>query len=311
LSQTDTKALAHREAAPPLAVTGSFEHEQPRLQSRPPPPSLASAAKRRCVRLNGLLGGASCEGLLRLHAQHGEDFDAINLSTCWCRLVRGTSEDIAWLQQENGERLLPLRSQTLDVLANWTSDEQTVANIVHAMGRLQLCGSRWAPLWEAGEGAAAAMAGACTKPQALAMVAWAFAAAGRPAAALFEVLSGAALRIVRAFDPQSLANMAWALAHVNQRVPLLLDAFAAEASSHLSDFGAEYLAVLAWAYAVLDYPAHGLFGDGRFVRRCSAADVHELKDLTQLHQWQLWLGERDFGYRARARLTLPQRPCQW
>mmetsp|Transcript_25782 Transcript_25782/g.76876 ORF Transcript_25782/g.76876 Transcript_25782/m.76876 type:complete len:1113 (-) Transcript_25782:415-3753(-) len=311
LSHAAAEALARREVAPPSAVTGPSGHEQSRLQSRPPPPSLASAAKRRCVRLNGLLGGASCEGLLRLHAQHGEDFDAINLSTCWCRLVRGTSEDIAWLQQENGERLLPLRSQTLDVLANWTSDEQTVANIVHAMGRLQLCGSRWAPLWEAGEGAAAAMAGACTKPQALAMVAWAFAAAGRPAAALFEVLSGAALRIVRAFDPQSLANMAWALAHVNQRVPLLLDAFAAEASSHLSDFGAEYLAVLAWAYAVLDYPAHGLFGDGRFVRRCSAADVHELKDLTQLHQWQLWLGERDFGYRARARLTLPQRPCQW
>ena len=64
----------------------------------------------------------------------------------------------------------------------------------------------------------------------------------------------------------------------------------------MGDFGAKYLAMLAWAYAVLDHPAHGLFGGDRFVRRCSAADVHELEDLTQLHQWQLWLEERDFGW---------------
>jgi len=41
-----TEALAHREAAPPLAVTGPSGHEQSRLQSQPPPPSLAPTASR-------------------------------------------------------------------------------------------------------------------------------------------------------------------------------------------------------------------------------------------------------------------------
>ena len=41
-----TDALAHREAAPPLAATGSVEQEQSQLQSRPPPTSLASTANR-------------------------------------------------------------------------------------------------------------------------------------------------------------------------------------------------------------------------------------------------------------------------
>ena len=46
MSQAAAEALAHREAAPPLAVAGPSGHEQSRLQSRPPPPSLAPTANR-------------------------------------------------------------------------------------------------------------------------------------------------------------------------------------------------------------------------------------------------------------------------
>ena len=70
-------AVAHREVALPLPATGPPEQEQSQLQQR----RLRRATRTaRCVRLNDLLGKASGEGLLRLHAQHGEDCDTISTS---------------------------------------------------------------------------------------------------------------------------------------------------------------------------------------------------------------------------------------
>ena len=55
-----TDALAHREAAPPLAATGSFEQEQSQLQSRPPP---TCSERARSLGRGGALPCGLCKGV--------------------------------------------------------------------------------------------------------------------------------------------------------------------------------------------------------------------------------------------------------
>ena len=127
-------------------------------------------------------------------------------------------------------------------------------------------------------------------PQNLSNTAWAFATAGVPAPTLFSAVANEAAPRLGEFKSQALANTVWAFATAGVPAPKLFAAVAKEAAPRLGDFAPQELAKTAWAFAVADVLAPQLFGP-EFAARCEALPLdHE--NLSQLHQWQLWLAER-------------------
>ena len=133
------------------------------------------------------------------------------------------------------------------------------------------------------------------KPQHLSKMAWAYAKAGHSAPALLDAIAAAAAPQLHRFYPQNLASTAWAFATAGRSAPMLLEAIATEAAPRLADFPPQHLVHLAWAFAAADATSHELFdSQHRFVELCDAA-AQSLgpSDFEQLHQWQLWLEERE------------------
>ena len=146
--------------------------------------------------------------------------------------------------------------------------------------------------------------------QNLANMAWAFAKAGRPAPLLFEALAAEAPARLHQFSGQGLANTAWALATVGHSSPVLLDAIASEAASRMGGLISQDLANLAWAYAAADHLAPALFGGPAFVvSLCNCCSGLVVEELSQLHQWQVWLRERGVDW-PQLPLPLSQRCCE-
>lgn len=97
-------------------------------------------------------------------------------------------------------------------------------------------------------------------PQGLANMAWAFAASGHAAPALFDALSNEATPRLAEFKPQELCNLAWAFATADHPSPILFDAMAARATILIGElFTAQGLANTAWAFAAVGRPAPALF----------------------------------------------------
>ena len=159
--------------------------------------------------------------LLRLHAEHGGSFNNVNLATCWSRLGR------AGFKEGFTRQLGALREQTLPTLGGWGARE--LANLAHALGKLEARGDAWSSLWEAVARAAAQRRGEFSA-QSLANTAWAYATACHAAPALLDAIAAETARRVREFNPQSLTNTAWAYATAGHAEPVLLDAIAAEAA---------------------------------------------------------------------------------
>ena len=125
----------------------------------------------------------------------------------------------------------------------------------------------------------------------LANTAWAFATAGHAAPALLDAIAAAAVPRLRDFTPQNLAISAWAFATASHAASALLDAIAVAAAPRLRAFNSQGLAITAWAFAAADHLTPALFDSHVCVQLCAQRCV-ATKDLTQLHQWQLWREER-------------------
>ena len=99
LSQAAAEALAHREVAPSLAVTGLSEQEQSQLQSRPPPTSLASTANRGVAATSAPEPAGEAQSLSQTAA---EALAHRGVFVSDCRRQTGPFEqEQIWLQSQN------------------------------------------------------------------------------------------------------------------------------------------------------------------------------------------------------------------
>ena len=127
-------------------------------------------------------------------------------------------------------------------------------------------------------------------PQGLANTAWACATAGHASPALFDAIASASMALVGEFKPQELASTAWAYATVGHKSLVLFDAIAKASVKRVGELDPQGLANTAWAYAACDVRAVSLFASPRFADRCAdLVDEFSTVELSQLHQWQLWL----------------------
>ncbi|EOD18171.1 hypothetical protein EMIHUDRAFT_461358 [Emiliania huxleyi CCMP1516] len=96
--------------------------------------------------LNGRIANASTvDGILQLHAAHGDALDDINLSTCWSRLGRiAKNADRRRLLQDPA-LLAPLARQTAAALDDW--GPWGVSATAHAAAKLRLEGGPYEALW--------------------------------------------------------------------------------------------------------------------------------------------------------------------
>ena len=127
-------------------------------------------------------------------------------------------------------------------------------------------------------------------PQGLANTAWACATVGHASPALFDAIASASMALVGEFKPQELASTAWAYATVGHKSLVLFDAIAKASVKRVGELDPQGLANTAWAYAACDVRAVSLFASPRFADRCAdLVDEFSTVELSQLHQWQLWL----------------------
>ena len=96
-----------------------------------------------------IMQASSAAEILQLHAENGDGFSNINLSTCWSRLGRARGrERTEMLHRDGGGRQLgALRHQTIATLDGWKA--RNLANLAHALGKLKVSGGAWNGLWEA------------------------------------------------------------------------------------------------------------------------------------------------------------------
>jgi len=258
-----TRALRAPQTTPWRLWRGSCPAQAPRaalvlLRS----PLVASAAVHTRAgpsphQINELIKDATrARELLGLHAQHGQSFDHVNLSTCWSRLGQMGGADRSWLRSDGGARLTALREQTRDMAK---FDAQAVSNTAHAMAKLDLWGTAWECLWKELEGAALARSLNNFGPQELANTAWAFATAGHAAPSLFDAIGRESAGRVCEFKSQELSNTAWAFATAGHAAPALFDAIAVQAASHVRDFNPQNISNTAWAFATAGQAAPALF----------------------------------------------------
>ena len=230
--------------------------------------------------------------LLCLHQAHGARFNGFHVAAFWSRFKKLSRGELGGLSN----RLEPVCEQTVRMLPEL--DARQVANIAHAFAKSRLVGGGpYQGVWMALEEVARRRLGDF-KEQELSNTAWAFAAAGFKAPALFDIISAEVLRRgLGDFKEQELSNTAWAFAKVGREAPDLFDNISAEVVRRgLGDFNAQDLSNMAWAFAVLNPPsADKLFSMASFTTRCAHLETSfslEQLDLSQLHQWSLWREER-------------------
>lgn len=93
------------------------------------------------------------------------------------------------------------------------------------------------------------------------------------------------------------SRLAWAFATAGDGSRKVFDTITSEAAARVDEIDDADLIRIAWSCAVVDYGAESLFGTPRVVerwaRRAAQGKLSEATQLMQLHQWQLWLEERD------------------
>ena len=206
----------------------------------------------------GMRNLRSVAEIVNAHSQHGRWFNDSALGASWSalgKLVRGdrVGKERRYLSQE-GRALEPLVEHTAHAVRSMNA--RSVATVAHGLAMAQR-DSRWRggdALWDAlAERAPSAARVDEFNPRSLAVMAHAFATAGQKSPALFDAIAKASVKRVGELDPQGLANT-------------------------------------AWAYAACDVRAVSLFASPRFADRCAdLVDEFSTVELSQLHQWQLWL----------------------
>ena len=193
--------------------------------------------------------------LLCLHQAHGARFNGFHVAAFWSRFKKLSRGELGGLSN----RLEPVCEQTVRMLPEL--DARQVANIAHAFAKSRLVGGGpYQGVWMALEEVARRRLGDF-KEQELSNTAWAFAAAGFKAPALFDIISAEVLRRgLDDFNEQNLSNTAWAFAKVGREAPALFDIISAEVVRRgLGDFKEQNLSNTAWAFAKAGRAAPALF----------------------------------------------------
>ncbi|EJK77069.1 hypothetical protein THAOC_01121, partial [Thalassiosira oceanica] len=135
------------------------------------------------------------------------------------------------------------------------------------------------------------------KPRDLSNTAWAFATAGVSHPELFKKIGHhvAEQGCFDSFKPQELSNTVWACATVGYTDERLFSAFAPVIGSKLDECSEQELTNIAWAYSVANLPRQDLFNEGYVGALASNEKDFSVKELAQLHQWQLLQQELKYG----------------
>jgi hypothetical protein len=132
-------------------------------------------------------------------------------------------------------------------------------------------------------------------PQALSSIAWSYATAGETHTLLFRKLADMSIARHKNFTSQGIANLLWAYATIGTINQHLFTSFAPAVKSILVKSNSQELANIAWAYAVANVNDPLLFNKDFVAALQSKKDDFVPKNLSQLHQWQLWQDELKSG----------------
>jgi hypothetical protein len=143
-----------------------------------------------------------------------------------------------------------------------------------------------------------------SKPQELSNLLWAYATAGESHPLLFQKLVNVAILRCNEFNPQDIANLLWAYATVGIIDKHLFTSFAPAVKLVLRQCNSQNVANVAWAYAVANVNEPLLFNTDFVAALQAKVNDFSLKDLSQLHQWQLWQDEIKSG------INLPPALCE-
>ncbi|KAL3775652.1 hypothetical protein ACHAW5_008122 [Stephanodiscus triporus] len=129
------------------------------------------------------------------------------------------------------------------------------------------------------------------KPQHISNITWAYATAGQSHPPLFKKLVDVAINRCKDFNSQAVTNIFWAFATVGQADQHSFSSCAPTVKSILDECNSQGIANIGRAYAVANVSIPSLF-NANFVIICLEKE-HDfgMKDLHQLHQWQLWQEE--------------------
>ena len=131
--------------------------------------------------------------------------------------------------------------------------------------------------------------GACHIP--LSNTVLAFAKTGELHPQLFNKLADEAIKRQHEFIPQEIVNFLRAYATNGQVNEHLFSSLLPSVNANLNKCTAQGLANVAWAYSVANVDASSVFNE-EFVNTClNKEDDFIVKELFQLHQWQLWQEE--------------------
>ena len=164
--------------------------------------------------------------VLEAHAAYGLRMKPIDLSACWNRIGKLSSNrrEQQWLRQ-NTEALIPLLEQTKRDAGRLPA--RPLANAAHGLAKVAAA-TGWKPgpdVWTLFEQRGLLVVNEF-EPQESSNTVWAFATAGHAAPALFDGVAKAAAPRLHEFKPQNFANTVWAFATAGHAAPALFDAVA-------------------------------------------------------------------------------------
>jgi hypothetical protein len=217
---------------------------------------------------------ATVAAVLEAHAAHGGHMKPIDLSACWNRIGKLSSNrtEELWLRQ-NLKALGPLLRRTKRDAGRLPP--RPLANTAHGIAKV-VAAIAWTPgdyIWKLFEQRGLRLVHEF-KPQELANMAWAFATAGVAAPTLFTAVAEGAVPRMHEFKPQELSNMAWAFAKADHAATALFDSVDKAAAPLLHEFKPQELANTAWAFAAAGHAAPAFF-DG--VGKAAAPRLHAFK----------------------------------
>jgi len=198
------------------------------------------------------------KGLLELAAKEQNNFNNVNCATVMSQLGRIRSFNkadplfLAYLKalaKRIEERGLP-----------WIKARQA-GNIIHAIGKTKLNDNESAAKildWISKPDTAAEFVEK-GDPQAVAIVAWAFATLGFHAPHLFAEIDHRSKLLVEEGDTQSIANTAWACATLSFQAPNLFAEIDCQSEWLVKEGNPQEVANTAWACATLGFEAPRLF----------------------------------------------------
>ena len=188
---------------------------------------------------------------------YGSQFNAVNIATCLHRLASQFRFDVRRYAEAIRIVLDRARETNFDGFS-----PRELANVVWAMAKTEM------PLKEeifehVSAKAISSFADSEYTPQAIANLLWGMAKAGFPNQALFDHLSGIAVRTgLRGFNAQNLSNSLWALSTAQMPNPQLfamIGDFIVAEHNNLKGFSPQNMANAVWAMAKVNLAHAGLF----------------------------------------------------